>query len=143
MWSNPPTALAGQEIHVTVGIARTETGEPVLDAAVAVTLIKESGEVIATAEATTDQSANRLFYETDLDGVAIGLYEVQIEVTGREGSGTLLFPLAVEAAPLWPWLVGTAAVGGILVLVLRYWRKGVKTAVSRRQTAVSRTRSVD
>jgi hypothetical protein len=131
VWNNPPTARAEQTIHVTVGIARMGTGEPVLDAAVSVTILNESGESLATAAATTEQSVNRLFYEADVDGVPAGLYEMQIEVTGSQGSGLLSFPLMVETAPLWPWLAAAGAAVLVVWLVLRQWRKGAKVAVPR------------
>jgi hypothetical protein len=143
VWNNPPTARAGQAVHVTVGIARAGTGEPVLDTAVAVKIVTESGQPVATAAATTEQSVNRLFYEADLDGVPTGTYEIQVEVTGSEGNGQVSFPLIVKSASVWPWLAGAVVAGGIVWLVLRYWRKGSKVGVSRRRTAVSRSRSVD
>jgi hypothetical protein len=143
VWNNPPTARAGQTLHVTVGIGRISTGEPVLDAAVSVTIVDESGESLTAAAATTAQSVNRLFYEADLDGVPIGTYEMQIEVTGSEGSGMLAFPLAVEPASLWPWLVGAVVAVGVTWLGLRSWRKEAKANVSVRRTAVPRPRSVD
>jgi hypothetical protein len=135
VWNNPPTARAEQTIHVTVGIARADTGEPVLDAAVSVTILNESGEPLVTAAATTEQSVNRLFYEADLDGVPAGSYEMQVEVTGSEGSGVLSFPLVVETVSLWPWLVGAGMAAFVVWLVLRYWRRGAKPDVSRRGTA--------
>lgn len=140
VWNNPPTARAGQAIHVTVGIAQADSGEPVLDTAVTVTIMNESGQPIATAAATTEQSINRLFYEADLTGVPIGSYEMQIEVMGSQGSGTLSFPLTVQPVSVWPWLTGVVAAGGIIWLVLRYWRKG---SVAGRGTAVPQRRSVD
>jgi hypothetical protein len=143
VWNNPPTARAGQAIHITVGIARADTGEPVLDTAVSVTIINESGEAVAAAAATTEQSINRLFYEADLDGVSAGTYVMQIEVTGSDGSGSLSFPLTVAPMSFWPRLVGAAVALLIVGLVLRIWRRGVKPAASRWGTAVSRSRSVD
>ncbi len=143
VWTNPPTARAGQTIHVTVGVARISNGEPVLGTAVAVTILNQADEPVVTAAATTEQSINRLFYEADLDGVPSGMYEMQVEVAGSEGSGQLSFPLPVETVPIWPWLVGAVSVGGIFWLVLRYWRRGSGVVGSRRGTAVPRSRSVD
>lgn len=143
IWNNPPIARAGQAVHVTVGIAQIDTGEPVLDAAVFVTILNERNESVATAAATTEQSINRLFYEADLDGVSPGTYEMQIEVTGSEGNGVLSFPLTVESASFLPWLAGAGAAVFVVWLVLRQWRKGAKVTVARRSTAVPRPRSVD
>ncbi|MAT99017.1 MAG: hypothetical protein CL608_17875 [Anaerolineaceae bacterium] len=151
VWNNPPTARAGQAIHITVGIARADTGEPVLDAAVSVTIVNERGDPVTAAAATTEQSINRLFYEADLDGVSSGMYEMQIEVTGSDGSGALSFPLTVAPTSFWPWLVGAAVALLVVWLVLRIWRSGTKPAVSRRrtartevaETAVPRSHSVD
>ncbi len=143
VWNNPPTARAGQTIHVTVGIARDDTGAPVLDATVSVTILNESGEPLVEAVATTEQSVNRLFYEADLDGVPAGSYEMQVEVTGSAGSGMLSFPLVVETASLWPWLMGAGLAVLVVWLTLRYWRRGNKVTVPVRGTAVPRRRSVD
>jgi len=115
----------------------------VLDAAVMVTILDESGELLATTAATTEQSANRLFYEADLDGVPTGTYEIQIEVTGSEGRGLLSFPLPVEPASMWPWLAGVVVAAGVVWLVLRYWRRRALVNGARRGTAVPRPRSVD
>ncbi len=143
VWSNPPTARAGQAVHITVGVARAGNGEPVLDAAVSVSVVDNSGQTLAMAPATTEQSVNRLFYEADLDGLPIGEYEVQIEVEGNQGNGGLAFPLSVESTPTWLWLVGAAVALAFIWLVLRTWRKAARDTSSARDTAVSRHRSVD
>ena len=143
VWTNPPTARAGQPIHVTVGIAAADSGAPVLDAAVEVMVVDANGEPKAAAAATTEQSVNRLFYEADLNDVAIGSYEVIVQVMGSEGSGELVFPLVVKSMSLWPWLGGLLAGAGGIWLMIRYWRRGARVPVSRRRTAVPRTRSVD
>ena len=143
VWTNPPTARAGQPLHVTVGVATAVTGEPVLDVAVAVVLLDENGDVVLTAVATTAQSANRLFYEADLEGVASGSYEMQVEVMGDDGGGTLSFPLRVQPTSIWPWVAAVLAGGAVLGLGVRFWRKGQKPGGIGRGTAVPRRRSVD
>ncbi|MCA9945583.1 MAG: hypothetical protein KC449_19000 [Anaerolineales bacterium] len=143
VWSNPPTAQAGQAIHVTVGIARAATGEPVLDTAVTVTILNENSQSVTTAAATTEQSVNRLFYEADLDGVPAGAYEMQIEVAGSDGSGQLAFPLAVQPPSYWPWLAGAAVAMIVIWFGVRYWRKAVRGVLARGDTAVPRRRPVD
>lgn len=143
IWVNPPTARAGEAIHVTVGIAQASTGEPVLDAAVDVLILDGQGEPVAAAAATTEQSVNRLFYEADLEDVRSGEYEMQITVTGRDGRGDLSFPLAVEPRSVWPWLGGAAAAVVVIGLIVRRWRKRGTVAEPRRRTAVPRARSVD
>lgn len=143
VWVNPPTAQAGQPIHVTVGIAKESTGEPVLDATVDVLIVTDQGVTVKTAVATTEQSINRLFYEADLADVPTGEYEMQLVVTGQAGRGDLAFPLVVVPRSIWPWVGGILV--GVLMLgfVVRGWRRGAVGAVPRRGTAVSRRRSVD
>ena len=143
VWTNPPTARANQPIHVTVGVATAVSGEPVLDAVVEVSILNASGEAVSTAAATTEQSANRLFFEADLAGIPVGAYEVSVEVAGSEGSGMLTFPLEVRPSSIWPWLGGALVGLGAIWLVIRYWRGSSNMAVTRRKTAVPRSRSVD
>jgi hypothetical protein len=143
VWVNPPTAQAGQPIHVTVGIAKESTGEPVLDATVDVLIVTDQGVTVKTAVATTEQSINRLFYEADLADVPTGEYEMQLVVTGQAGSGNLAFPLVVVPRSIWPWVGGVLAGVIVLGLIVRGWRRGAVGQVPRRGTAVSRKRSVD
>ncbi|MCP4421139.1 MAG: hypothetical protein GY805_31395 [Chloroflexi bacterium] len=141
VWTNPPTARTNQPVHVTVGIAAAETGEPVLDTAVKVDLLTNDGVLLTTAVATTEQSVNRLFYEADLAGVAAGDYEIQVEVVGSEGSGSLSFSLSVKPVSIWPWALWILLGVGVIGVGLILWRK--KRGSTWEETAVSRHRSVD
>lgn len=143
IWTNPPQARAGQPIHTTVGVAWANDGSPALDVEVLLTLTDSEGEMVAVAEATTEQSINRLFYEADMADVPVGEYVLTVVVNGRSGNGDLAFPLSVAAPTLWPWLVGGLASAAVIWLVVRAWRNGVVVGDARRQTAVSRHRSVD
>ncbi|MBK8903708.1 MAG: hypothetical protein IPM53_21170 [Anaerolineaceae bacterium] len=142
VWTNPPTARAGQTIHVTVGVAMAVTGEPMLAADVLVTVLDAAGQPVSSAAATTEQSVNRLFYEADLDGVPAGAYELVVEVSGPAGGGPVSVPLTVAPVSFWPWVVG---VGGVVVLawIVLSWRKKEKVGQPVRRTAVPRSRSVD
>jgi hypothetical protein len=141
VWTNPPTVRANQPLHLTVSIATAVTGEPVLDAAVNVVLLAESGDVVVTAVATTEQSINRLFYEADLLGAPAGNYEVQVEIVGQEGDGDLSFPLRVESRSIGSWgagiLLGASTVGAAFYL----WRKKRRRTLA--GTAVPHPRSID
>ena len=140
VWVNPPAVQAGQVIHVTVGIAAENTGEPVLDANVAVQIVDEAGVTVATAVATTEQSINRLFYEADLATLPTGNYEMQVLVTDSAGTGDVAFALEVVPRTIWSWLVGAAVGLTVIGLVVRSWRRG---GAVRKGTAVPRRRSVD
>lgn len=142
VWTNPPTARAGQTIHVTVGVSLAETGEPMLAAEVLVTVLDANGQVATSAAATTDQSVNRLFYEADLGGLPTGAYELVVDVSGPAGRGPVSMPLTITPVSILPWVIGVAGamVFGLFVLI---WRKRGKVVVPVRKTAVSRTHSVD
>ncbi|WP_420641401.1 hypothetical protein [Candidatus Leptofilum sp.] len=133
-WVNPPTVQAGQVIHVTVGIARESTGEPVLDATVNVLIVNRAGDVVATAVATTEQSVNRLFYEADLEPMPTGNYEMQVVVSGQAGEGDIAFPLTVTPRSILPWVGGIAAGLFVIGLVVLVWRRGDSKAVPRRRS---------
>jgi hypothetical protein len=122
VWVNPPGPRAHDPIHFTVGLATPTDGSPVLDAEIQVTMWEQGSRVPAvTAPATTEQSINKLFYETDLVVPEAGDYEVEFQISGPSGKGTISLLLAVEAASPVNWLViGLAGLG--LVVVFGWWR---------------------
>ena len=122
IWVNPPDPRAKEVIHFTVGLASPEDGSPVLDADILVVMrYAGSGETAATAPATTEQSVNRLFYETDIEVPVEGDYEVEFQVSGAEGEGSISLIVEVKQASSVNWLmVGLAGLG--LVLILGWWR---------------------
>jgi hypothetical protein len=64
VWLNPPQPQVGETIHITVGVLG-QNDEAVLDAAVGVQVIDVDGNIVIDTAATTEQSVNKLFYETD------------------------------------------------------------------------------
>lgn len=142
VWTNPPTARAGQTIHVTVGVAFAGTGEPMLDANVQITVLAANGQLATSAAATTEQSVNRLFYEADLGGLPAGDYEMVVEVSGPAGRGPVSLPLSVTPASFLPWILAALGVVALVSFVLS-WRKRGKVGVPVRKTAVPRAHSLD
>lgn len=122
IWVNPPDPRAKEVIHFTVGLASPEDGSPVLDADILVVMrYGDSGETAATAPATTEQSVNKLFYETDIEVPVEGEYEVDFQIEGAEGGGIITLVVEVKRASSVNWLaIGLAGLG--LVLVLGWWR---------------------
>ncbi|MFN2135765.1 MAG: hypothetical protein ACK2UK_07420 [Candidatus Promineifilaceae bacterium] len=123
VWVNPPQPRAGAPVHFTVGVAAPGDGAPVLDAQILITMAQteQTASPIASS-ATTEQSINRLFYETDLDIEQPGLYATTIAVSGPAGSGELALDLEVlpPARFNWFWL-GLA--GLAFVLLLGIWQR--------------------
>ncbi len=122
VWVNPPQPRSNQPTHFTVGLADQFDEAPVLDAAVMVT-VRSLGDATAVVEApaTTAQSANKLFYETDLDLDTTGIYAATVAVTGTEGAGSTTFELQVLPPSRVNWLlIGLGAFG--LVVVWIVWR---------------------
>lgn len=126
VWVNPPLPRAGEPIHFTVGVATTGDRAPVLDAQVLVTMQDaEQAYAPVSAPATTEQSVNRLFYETDLEVVHSGAYRTIIEVTGPAGAGSLAIELDVEQSSPVNWFV--VGVGGLALVVILGWLQARRT----------------
>ena len=122
VWVNPPQPRTQQPLHFTVGVAEPENRAAVLDAQVMVTMqLLDSDLAPISTPATTEQSINRLFYETDLDLVDPGLYLTSIEVVGPEGEGMVSLELDVKPPSPFNWfLIGL--VGIVLVLIFGWLR---------------------
>jgi hypothetical protein len=122
IWVNPPDPRAKEVIHFTVGLASPDDSSPVLDADIQVTMrYPESGEIAATAPATTEQSINKLFYETDIEVSTEGEYEVEFQIIGTEGEGFIALIVEIKPSSSVNWqVIGLAGLG--LVLVLGWWR---------------------
>ena len=123
VWVNPPQPRAGDAVHFTVGVGAAEDGAPVLDAQILITMQAVAQDAPAvSALATTEQSVNKLFYETDLNILRPGLYLTTVEVAGPEGEGALSVEIDVLAPSPVNWFL-LGLVGLALVLALGWWRK--------------------
>lgn len=122
VWVNPPEPRAGEPLHFTIGVAAPIDGAPVLDAQILVTMQALGQDTVPiSAQATTDQSINKLFYETDLDVAQPGQYLATIAIAGPEGEGELSLELVVQSpSPVNWFLLGVA--GLLVVLVFGWWR---------------------
>lgn len=132
VWMNPPAALTNQPIHITVGLADPTTQAPVLDATVEVTVTAvEATAPVLTAAATTAQSTNKLFYETDFVLPDSGTYTAVVVVSNGQGSGEVAFDLVVRPSSnrWYGWLAVGALAAVALWAVWQGWR-GRQTAVS-------------
>jgi hypothetical protein len=121
VWVNPPDPRALEPIHFTVGLASPGDGKPVLDADIQVEMRAQNGEGLAVvAPATTEQSVNKLFYETDMEVAEPGNYETKFLVHGPDGEGTLSLDVEVKPPSKVNWLaIGLAGLG--LVVVFGWW----------------------
>jgi hypothetical protein len=115
VWMNPPQAQPGETIHITVG-ALAEDDSPLLDAELLVEMTDvASGDIFITKPATTEQSTNKLFYETDFAAPNAGLYEISVTMTRETVSGQVAFQTEVKETRSVNWLViGLVGVGVIL-----------------------------
>ena len=124
IWTAPNNPQAGEVLHVTVGVGSEALGaKPVLDAQVTIEAFAENGKLAASAPATTEQSANKLFYEADLPPLAAGTYRFVVTVSGSEGGGNVDFSLTIQpSASKTPWIAGgivLVALGGAAVYLYR------------------------
>ena len=107
VWSAPVTVRAQDDIHITVGVGTLEDASPVLDATVQVDFYDlESGVLLVSEPATTEQSVNRLFYEADFAGLPQGDYEVVVAVGGADASGSVEFELTIRPYLNLPLMIG-------------------------------------
>jgi hypothetical protein len=118
VWVNPPQPRTEEPLHFTVGVAQPENKAAILDAQVLVTMQLLQGDLAPlSAPATTDQSINKLFYETDLHLLEPGRYLTTIEIAGSMGQGDLSLELDVIPPSPFNWfLIGLAGMGLVLVL---------------------------
>ena len=139
VWMNPPVPHTNETLHMTVGIAGTEQ-EPVLDANVQIDIFKAGGDIlIISASATTEQSVNRLFYETDFPKIAAGNYDVVVRVDGAAGSGDVMFEMEMKSASSMSWVVaGLVGMGVIVVGFVMYSWQQQKNGVGKRPSSLNR-----
>ena len=119
VWMNPPQARPGKTIHITVG-ALAEDDSPLLDAEMMIEMTDvNSNAVVVTRPATTDQSTNKLYYETDFPAPDEGLYEISVALTRGDVSGQVAFQTEVKTARTANWLIiGLVGIGTILAVAL-------------------------
>lgn len=120
VWLNPPQPQANQTLHITAGLSAPPDDAPVLDAVMEVQVVDaETQQQILSVPATTAQSTNKLFYETDFTIADEGQYDVILLVTTPTANGTASFPMAVSPARSTNWLViGLVALGLVVVFSL-------------------------
>jgi hypothetical protein len=122
VWVNPPEPLANQTVHFTISISGADR-EPILDAKVTIDIIvKNTNELIASTQATTDQSVNRLFYESDLPQIAAGDYDIQLTITHLKSKDTLSFSMSVRPSNNTNWLIRGGLAVAIIGVLLYYFR---------------------
>lgn len=118
VWLNPPQPQAGKTMHITVGVL-AEDDSPVLAAAVTLEMVDSSGDAIITRPATTAQSTNKLFYETDFPAPDAGNYEITVQLNRGEVTGQVTFPTQVQPTNNTNWLlIGLVGIGIILAAFL-------------------------
>jgi hypothetical protein len=123
VWTDPIMPRVDRDLHVTVAVGDGVTNEPVLDAAVTVTIYPLGGETaVLTKPALAEVATNRLFYEADLRLADEGEYRVVVDVASPEGAGQVEFVLSIFPPLPLNWLFVLLAVGGAGWLVY-LWRK--------------------
>lgn len=122
IWLNPPDPRATEAIHFTVGVAAPDDRQPILDAQIVVEMrAKNDGSLIVSAPVTTEQSVNKLFYETDIEVATPGLYEAVFFVSGTDGEGSITVDVEVGPPSKINWLmIGLSGLG--VIVILGWWR---------------------
>jgi hypothetical protein len=132
VWTDPTTPRVDRDLHVTVAVGDGAANEPVLDAAVTVTVYLRGGETaVVTKPALAEAATNRLFYETDLRLAEEGEYRVVVDVAGPDGEGQVEFMLAMSPPLPLNWLFAVLAVGGVGWLVYLWQKRPLVAAPAR------------
>lgn len=120
VWVAPNEVESGKTLHFTVAVVEAENNDMILDADVGIEVFAtDSGEMILSGPATTEQSVNKLFYEADFpEAPQAGMYTVVTTVNGRYGPGDVSFDLEIIPTKLTiNWLV-VGIVGLVIVAVI-------------------------
>jgi hypothetical protein len=128
IWLNPPQPRADEPIHFTVGLASPQDGTPLLDAEILVTMQSTAVAEPIVAPATTAQSVNRLFYETDMSVPVAGQYRTLFHISGPDGTGDLDLVVDVREPSPVNWLY--VGLGGIGVVLLFGWLRARRASAT-------------
>lgn len=122
VWTNPNPVRVGT-LHVTVALVEPDTDVPVLNAAVQITALPQSGQPI-TADATHANATIKSYYEVDMELTETGPLPVTVAYQDGAASGSAGFELQVERAAV---NVQRIALGVALIVIaigiLRFGRK--------------------
>lgn len=120
VWVAPNQVQAGKTLHFTVAIVEGDSNNILLDEAVTIDVYASGATTpLLSVPATTDQSINKLFYETDIpQAPGAGMYTVVTTVNGRLGTGNVSFDFEIlPAKTSINWLlVGLVALGLMVVV---------------------------
>ena len=123
VWLNPPQPRAGETVHITVGVLG-QNDEAVLDAAVSVQAIDADGNIVIDTAATTEQSVNKLFYETDFVLETAVSHQIITTLHKESTSGDVAFTIDIaEAKPRRNYLwIGLPAL--LFIVLIGLWKNG-------------------
>jgi hypothetical protein len=136
---------AGRTVHITVAVADAADQSAVRDTVVRDTVVldaavlvevwsRKTGERIVATPATTEQSTNKLYYETDFILPEAGAVEIRIQASGPAGEGQARFNTDVRTAANTSWLYPILLGVGVLAITV-IWRAWSKRAQAARGTA--------
>ncbi|MBW7881535.1 MAG: hypothetical protein H3C34_02660 [Caldilineaceae bacterium] len=131
-WTNPEPWRVG-EVHLTVAVTLpTAEGSavPVSDAQVQVTLQPLAGQQAETLilAGREQGGAGAGFYEADADLPAAGPWEVEIQVSGPDGSGDARFTIEAQTATTLNWTsIGAIVLVASVILALVATRRRQST----------------
>jgi hypothetical protein len=134
VWTYPQRLMIDTPSHITVSVA-DEAENFVLDAEVQVTATLPGTAENLSAQATSEQATNKLFYEAYLVFPQIGRYDLTVLINGSQGNGELNFPLEIREAGQTNWfLIAFIAVGLVISMIMfRMWERQPNTPVPRRK----------
>lgn len=129
VWTNPDPVRVGT-LHITVALVQPDTDVPVLNAAVQITAVPQSGQPI-TADATHANATIKSYYEVDMPLTETGPLQVTVAYQDGAASGSAGFDLQVERAAV---NVQRIALGVVLIVIaigiLRFGRKKAATTAA-------------
>jgi methionine-rich copper-binding protein CopC len=124
VWTQPSPATVGAW-HIDIAVMG-ESGVPITGATVRVRMEPLDSGATAPVEAEARRDADPLGvrYRASLTLGAAGPWQASVAVTGSAGSGSLAFPVDVEAAGRSWWLTGLG-VAALVLLATGAWRRWI------------------
>jgi hypothetical protein len=109
-----PALLRAGAIDISVLVQDAATGKHLPQMNVTVHLREQAGSATLEQSATLGAATNKLFHAAEFDLPHAGRWNVEVELTGPQGSAEVAFDIeAAEALPrwleVWPWIAWPAA----------------------------------
>lgn len=114
VWLDPTETTIHETSHITVSVSYN--AQILQGAEVIVGASQVDGSSTINTTATHEEAINKLFYESQLDFAETGEWLIEVDVTGKEGTGSVDFTVSVTDEKSLPieWMVS----GAVFVVIV-------------------------